>query len=134
MIRHLADTNVVSELARPRPDAKVVRWFAEQDGFLLSAVSVEEISFGAHRAPKERRAKLEPWLDALMATYEVVPVTSEIARLAGALRAAREAAGRRVTASDMLIAASALTHRLTLVTRNVDDFDGCGVEIENPFD
>lgn len=134
MTRYLADTNVVSELVRPRPHAKVVRWFAEQEGFLLSAISVEEIAFGTHRAPSARRAKLEAWLDGLVATYEVVPVTSEIARLAGGLRATREAKGRRVTSADMLIAASARRHRLTLVTRNVNDFAGCGVELVNPFD
>jgi predicted nucleic acid-binding protein len=63
----------------------------------------------------------------------VLDVTPAVARASGELRAVREAQGRRVAMADMLIAATALTHGLTLVTRNLRDFEGCGVTLVDPF-
>ncbi len=86
------------------------------------------------RAPEGRRPKLAHWLDALLSSaHQVLEVSLTIARAAGELRAAREASGRRVAQADMLLAATALVHGLTLATRNQRDFDGCGVAVFNPF-
>ena len=127
---YLVDTNVLSELPRPRPEPRVVRWLEAQDAIVISVVSVEELVFGVARAPSARRTKLNRWLDSLLdAAAQVLDVTPRVARAAGELRAAREAAGRRVAQADMLIAATALVHGLTLATRNTRDFGGCGVAV-----
>jgi predicted nucleic acid-binding protein len=131
----LVDTNVLSELPRPRPDAKVVRWFATQESIHVSVVTLEELAFGVARAPSARRSRLSRWLDALLDARPVIlEVTTAVARASGELRAAREARGRRVAQADMLIAATALTHGLTLVTRNRRDFEGCGLTVLDPFE
>lgn len=73
-------------------------------------------------------------LEAILAEATVeLPVTAEVSRRAGALRGALRRQGAQRSASDMLIAATALVHDLTLVTRNVRDFEGCGLRIFNPF-
>jgi predicted nucleic acid-binding protein len=130
----LVDTNVLSELARARPNAGVVRWLGEQRRISLSVVTLEELAFGVARAKGAARGRLRTWLDALLAARPtLLDVTPAVARASGELRAAREAGGRRVAMADMLIAATALTHGLTLVTRNVRDFESCGVALFNPF-
>jgi predicted nucleic acid-binding protein len=130
----LADTNVLSELPRPRPNARVVRWFAEQETVHLSVVTLEELAFGVARSTPTARSRLGRWLDALLEARPIVlDVTPAIARVSGELRATREARGRRVAQADMLIAATALAHGLTLATRNTKDFDGCGVALFDPF-
>lgn len=132
---YLVDTNVLSELPRPRPNAAVLRWLHQQPTILLSVVSVEELAFGVARAPVPRRAKLAAWLDELLGSAaEILGVTEAVARAAGELRAARESAGRRVAQADMLIAATAVIHGLTLATRNGRDFVGCGVALVDPFE
>lgn len=133
----LIDTNVLSELARPRPNQAVVTWLAAQRRIHLSVVTLEELTFGVARATPSTGAsatRLSKWLDALLAARPIVlDVTSTVSRASGELRAAREARGRRVAMADMLIAATALTHGLTLATRNVRDFEGCGVTLFDPF-
>ncbi len=130
----LVDTNVLSELPRPRPNAKVVAWFAGQEAIHVSVVTLEELAFGIARAPPASRSRLVRWLDAFLGARPIVlDVTAAIARASGELRATREAKGRRVAQADMLIAATALTHGLTLVTRNGRDFEGCGVAVVDPF-
>jgi toxin FitB len=130
----LVDTNVLSELVRPRPNPAVVHWLAAQNRIHLSVVTLEELAFGVGRAKGRPAARLRSWFDALVAAQPVLmDVTPAVARASGELRAAREARGRRVAMADMLIAATALTHGLTLVTRNVRDFEGCGVTLFDPF-
>ncbi len=130
----LVDTNVLSELPRSRPNANVVAWFAAQETIHVSVVTLEELTFGIARASPAARLRLMRWLDALLdARPMVLDVTAAIARASGELRAAREGRGRRVAQADMLIAATALAHGLTLVTRNGRDFDGCGVALVDPF-
>jgi predicted nucleic acid-binding protein len=130
----LVDTNVLSELTRPRANANVLRWLDALETLHVSVVTLEELAFGVARAPSPSRPRLARWLDRLLETRPIVlDVTAPIARASGELRAAREARGRRVAQADMLIAATALTHGLTLATRNVRDFDECGVVVVDPF-
>lgn len=131
---YLVDTNVLSEQARPRPVQRVVDWLARQDGIAISVITIEELTFGIARMTGPKRAKLERWLEELVSSgVEIFDVTPAIARASGAARAGREAAGRQVAPEDMLIAATALVHGLTVATRNVRDFDGCGVKVLDPF-
>ena len=127
----LVDTNVLSELSRARPDPSVLVWAGTVDHVHLSVVTVEEVQFGLACRPNTR---VSGWFDVFLAeSATVLPITDEIARRAGALRGQLRARGQERTQADMLIAATAAVHRLTIVTRNTKDFAGCGLPVLNPF-
>lgn len=130
---YLADTNIISELMRPVPHAGVVRWVEALDqtaGFAVSAVSVDEILFGLTHKPRPRALAL---FNRLAARTMVLDVTEAVARRAGEMRGLLAVRGQVRSQADMFIAATAQVHALTLVTRNVRDFDGCGIAVLNPF-
>lgn len=127
----LLDTNVISELSRRRPDAKVVGWLGTIDGIALSAITLDELYGGIALRPNLR---IECWLDAMLSSVSsVLDVTAAIARHAGVLRGQLAARGKVRDQGDMLIAATAAFHGLTLATRNVRHFDGCGITLVDPF-
>lgn len=131
---YVADTNIVSELMRPRPDPGVELWMHRVAGsttaFAVSAITVDEIVFGLQWRPNV--AKMV-WFDRFLQRASVLPVTETIARRAGEMRAHLALTGQVRAQPDMLIAATAQVHAFTLVTRNVRDFDGCGIAVLNPF-
>jgi len=130
-VSYLVDTNVIGELARKRPNPGVVTWAGQVTSVKLSVVSLEEIRFGfAWKA----NARISAWFDRFLAEQcEILPVTDEIAGRSGDLRGRLQLRGRTRAQADMLIAATAMAHRLTLVTRNEADFEGCDVTVLNPF-
>jgi len=131
---YLVDTNVISELMRPAPNEGVLRWAASLNfgagDFAASVVSFHEIVFGLSH--KSRSRSLERF-NVLAARCLVLDVTETVARRAGEMRGQLAARGQVRHMADMLIAATAQVHALTLVTRNVRDFDGCGIGLLNPF-
>ena len=129
----LLDTNVLAELCRQRPDPAVERWAGRAlPPFGLSVVTVEEVHFGLAWKPN---ARIEALVDRFLAERcEVFPVTTPVARRAGALRGQFRRTGRTRTQADMLIAATAQVHQLPVATRNLRDFEGCGVALLNPFE
>lgn len=135
----LVDTNVVSEWVRPRPDAGVVGWLAEadEDRVFISIVTLAELRYGIDRmATGQRRRRLDAWLsNELPLRFEgrVLPVDAAIADAWGRLTALREASGRPLAAMDAFIAATVEVHGLTLVTRNVSDFDRTVRAVVNPW-
>ena len=130
-MKYLADTNTLSELASREPDPGVQAWADSLPAVFLSAVTVEEVLFGLNKKPNPR---VQAWFEVFLADFcEVLPVDETVACQAGELRGRFAAQGIIRSQDDMLIAATALTHHLVLVTRNVDDFKDCGVRVLNPF-
>jgi toxin FitB len=127
----LVDTNVLSEFVRPKPNRGVLTWAADVERISISVVSIEEIEFGLSWRPNR---KLAEWFRNFFAqACDTLPVTESIARRAGVMRGEFLANGITRSPADMLIAATAQIHGLTLVTRNVRDLDGCGIDLLNPF-
>jgi len=96
----------------------------------MSVISLDEILFGLTRKPRPRSLAV---FNALVVNYTVLDVTQVIARRAGEMRGLLAARGQVRSQADMLIAATAQVHAFTLVTRNVRDFEGCGIVVLNPF-
>jgi toxin FitB len=124
----LLDTNAVSEWVKPRPNPGLVAWMeaADEDRIFISVVSLAEIRYGIERMPAgRRRHRLEQWLrDELPVRFEsrILFVETKVAEAWGKIVSRSEAAGRPMGAMDAFLAATAETHHLTLVTRNVSDF------------
>jgi predicted nucleic acid-binding protein len=136
MASYLLDTNVLSELVRPQPDGRVVRFLREQSDLWLSAVTLHEIAYGADRARDPlRRAKLIGWIESIRAQFagRILAFDDGQALLAGRLRALAVAEGRADDPLDAMIAAAAAGNALTLATRNTIDFAGFGVTLFNPW-
>ena len=136
MSRVLLDTNVLSELVRPRPDASVETFVRTQTDPLISALTIHEIAYGAERAPDPaRRAKLVAWVAAIQSRFvgRIVVVDANIAEQAGRLRAAAEAQGAAADPIDALIAACALSRGASIATRNVRDFAAFGASVIDPW-
>ena len=135
----LLDTNVVSELTKPRPNPGVVVWLADvdEDSVFLSVITLTELRYGVERlAPGRRRKQLDWWLQqALPERFEgrIVPIDATVADACGKLMARTEASGRPIEARDAYIAATAQVYRLTLVTRNATHFETTVKSILTPW-
>ncbi|HET9181200.1 MAG TPA: type II toxin-antitoxin system VapC family toxin [Candidatus Angelobacter sp.] len=136
----LLDTNVVSELIKPSPEPRVVSWMQATDESLLylSVLTIGEIRKGINSLPRgHRRALLESWVGndlALRFDQRILPVDFEIAERWGLLSARAKAGGMLLPVIEGLIAATALHHNLTLVTRNTKDVQIAGVNLFNPWE
>lgn len=136
---YLVDTNVISEVRKgSRANAGVIQFFrnavAEDQEVYLSAVTVGELRRGValirHRGDIAQAKSLEAWLQIVLREYgsNILPIDAEIAEVWGRLRVPHPE-----HALDKLIAATALIHDLTVVSRNIDDFAGTGSRVLNPF-
>ena len=134
-LEFLLDTNVLSELARPRPDPGVSAWLSTQAPIRLAAITLYELSRGVQHAPVGRRRRfLEEWLAALLAAApEVVPFDGRAALVAASIDQAARRAGRPIPDRDLFILATARSQDLGLATRNLADFRGHGVSLYDPF-
>jgi predicted nucleic acid-binding protein len=132
---HLLDTNIVSELARKSPDPGVVAFIAEQPRLQVSTMLFHELTYGLETANPDQKPRLTIFLAGLRERFgkSAIPIECEIAETAGRLRAFEKANGRILTVADSMMAATAVVRDLTLVTRNVKDFDTLGLKLINPF-
>jgi toxin FitB len=131
---YLLDTNVVSELRRPRPHGAVLAWIeSTADADLhISAVTLGEIQAGieiTRNQDAEKARAIEQWADQVAATYNVLPMDAQTFRLWARLMHRRS----DTLYEDAMIAATARQHELTVVTRNTGDFKPFGVKLLNPF-
>lgn len=138
-MKFLLDTCALSELVKPAPDTGVLEWFARQDelSLTLSPLSLGELKRGIEKlATGKRKAFLQKWLAENVRQRfgdRVLPVTAEVGERWGELQAQLERKGKPMPVIDGLIAATALHHRLTVVTRNIRDMEASGVPLFNPW-
>ena len=136
----LLDTNIPSEMLRPRPDPNVADWVKRQanETLFVSVVTMGELRRGITLLAEQsrRRAELEQMIHEKVPSWfqdRILPVTRIIAERWGVLDGERQLAGRPMNIADGMIAATALEHDLTVVTRNVKDFEGLGVTVFSPW-
>ena len=131
----LLDTNIVSELRKPKPHGGVVAWVSanETTSLFLSALTIAELQRGVEMTREQntdKASEIETWLEQLMFTGQVLAMDAAVCREWARLMHRRS----DTLVEDAFIAATARVHRLVVVTRNVRDFKTLGVETLNPFD
>jgi len=135
----IIDTNVVSELMRAKPDPAVLAWFAGHaaDTLFLTAVSEAELRIGAAVLPAgQRRDRLVGAINAMIDqdfAGRILPFDSPAAHCYAEIAAARRGGGKPIMDADCQIAAIARACGAAIATRNVKDFEGCGIDVINPW-
>jgi toxin FitB len=141
-LRYLVDTNILSTSAPGKVAAhqSVAEWMAEHSvSLFLSVVTITEIEDGIAKARRQgatrKATNLADWLESIVHLYDdqIIPIEIKVAREAGRLLDEARGRGREPGLADMLIAATARVHGLTVLTRNVRDFEGFGIEVVDPF-
>lgn len=135
-MRILLDTNVLWETTRPSPNEQVTAYLARGIPAYISVLSLHELKYGATLLKEtKRRDALLSWVASMRDTYarHILPMTADIAETAAVLRASASKQGRVLHVEDAFIAATAIEHKLTLVTRNISDFEVTGAVLCNPW-
>ncbi|MGD0841080.1 MAG: type II toxin-antitoxin system VapC family toxin [Candidatus Acidiferrales bacterium] len=134
MTRYLLDTNIISEVRKPKPHGGVLAWIEglRDDQLYISAVTIGELQRGIERTRSQDKSKalaIESWLDELESTYNVLPMDAACFR-----EWARVMEGKADhLLEDAMIAATARVHALKVATRNENDFALFRVDLVNPF-
>lgn len=135
----ILDTNVLSELMRPTPEPSVEHWLADQPSasVFLSTITEAELRYGVMLLPAgKRQTALSGQVEAMLEedfAGRILSFDSAAAVAYAEIAAARRQAGRPISQADAQIAAIAVSRGAALATRNVSDFEGCGVKIVNPW-
>lgn len=131
----LVDANVLSEPTKQQPTRSVVNWLRDHDReIVIDPIVLGELRFGILILPRgRRRSRLERWFDEGIGRLHCVPWEAATGLRWAQLVADMRAAGRSMPIKDSMIAATALTHGLTVSTRNQRDFEQAGVATINPF-
>ena len=135
---YLLDTNVLSEAKQKQPEPKVLSWLAQQSptDCYLSVISLGEIQEGITALGNTKKARvLAAWLASLKQSFHgrILPLDEAVLSTWGELHGQARRKGQPLPVIDSLLAATALTHNLTLVTRNTADFINTGVHLHNPW-
>jgi predicted nucleic acid-binding protein len=140
MTGFLLDTNCISEVVRLKPDPRVTAWIeaSEESLLYLSVLTLGEIRKGLAALPQgKRRSRLETWLEAeLQARFSgrILSIDAAVADRWGLLAAVAKIKGKPLSAIDGLLAATAIHHNLTIVSRNAGDFTNTQVPVVNPWE
>lgn len=134
MSKYLLDTNVVSELRKPKPHGAVVAWVRDlrDEQLFLSAVTMGELQAGVERTRHQdsvKASEIQAWVDRLADSYQILPMDTACFREWGRLMHGK--AGRLI--ENVMIAATARVHDLIVATRNERDFKPLEVNVVNPF-
>lgn len=135
----LLDTNILSELIRPAPEPAVERWLAAQPdaSVFITAITEAELRYGAALLPNgKRRVALAAEIEGMLEEDfggRILPFDSMAAQAFAVLASERRQAGKPISQADAQIAAVARSRGASLATRNVPDFEGCGIEVINPW-
>jgi predicted nucleic acid-binding protein len=132
----LVDANVLSEPTKPVPSSRVVDWLSVNEGNLVvDSIILGELCIGILALPRGRkRIELERWFDAVLQTIDCLPWDAAISRRWAELVVSLQERGATMPLLDGMIAATALQHDLTIVTRNTRDFKTAGITVLNPFE
>ena len=134
-MRYLVDANVLSEATKPSPQEGVLGWLrAHEADLVVDPVILGELRFGILLLPRgKKRTALEQWFDAGVQRLHCLPWEAQTGLTWAELLARLRRAGKSIPIKDSLIAATALTHDLVVVTRNRTDFEKTGVTVFDPF-
>jgi predicted nucleic acid-binding protein len=137
-LKYLLDTCLISELVKPTPNKKVIKWLNDipSTALFLSAITIGEIRKGLTKLPSSKKKEtLTVWLNTLLRDYKerIFSIDLIVAENWGVIQGNAEKTGMPMSSIDSLIAATAHTHNLTLVTRNEDDFVPSQISILNPW-
>jgi toxin FitB len=133
------DTNVLSEVLKPLPSEAVLRWLGGQNRLAVftTTITQAEVLYGIEVLPPgKRRVRLSAAIEKMFAEEfrnRILPFDNDAARAFSKIVAARDAAGRPISQFDAMIAAIARSRRAAMATRNTADFEGCGIQIINPW-
>jgi len=136
---YLLDTCCISELVKKKPNPEVEKWFASQDeqSMYLSVITFGELRKGIEKLPdSKKKNELNRWIKKDLNNRfknRILNITMDVVNKLGEILATTEKQGRSLPAIDSLLAATALVHDLTIVTRNTQDMEGSGVDIINPW-
>lgn len=139
-MNYILDTNVISELVAAQPDPNVVRWIDSIDPqtIYLSVITVGEIQKGIEKMDdSQRKTVLKTWLmEDLLVRFQdhLLSLDTPVMLTWGTLLARMKKIGKPMPAIDSLLAATAVQHGYTLITRNVRDFEQAGVSLLNPWE
>ena len=132
---YLVDANVLSEPTKQAADKRVIAWLdANESNLIVDSIIIGELRIGILALPRGRkRDRLEQWYETVIETIECLPWDAMVSRRWAALVVELRRKGETVPLLDGMIAATALQHELTVVTRNTRDFEKTGVKTLNPF-
>jgi predicted nucleic acid-binding protein len=134
-VKYLVDANVLSEPTNPSPEPRVIEWLrAHEADIAIDPIVLGELRFGILLLPKgKKRTRLEQWFDAGVQRLHCLPWESDTGLKWAELLARLRRTGKAMPIKDSLIAATALTHGLTVATHNQSDFQRAGVRVFDPF-
>ncbi|WP_339279440.1 type II toxin-antitoxin system VapC family toxin [Paenibacillus sp. FSL W8-1187] len=138
-MNYLLDTNVISELVKKEPDSGVLRWIDERDEstLFLSVITFGELQKGISKlSDKNRAERLQVWIDQDLSSRfdgRVLPLDLDTLLAWGSIQGQAERNGTPLPVMDSLIAATAIAHHLTVVTRNVHGLERCKASVFNPW-
>ena len=134
----MLDTNIVSEMMRPDPNSNVISWLNEQQTPQLFLSSIAEVWYGLYVLPEgKRKQQLQLRFEQFTKnafSYRILDFTEQAAKNYARVMGDKHHAGRPMSVPDGQIAAISLANGFALATRNIKDFEDCGVELLNPFE